>query len=337
MDIVQHFVTFVRIADSGSITRAAHSLALSVPMASRHLRALEAEFGATLMRRTTRKIELTEAGAELLVRARRLLAEIDEAHDALRPTQLATGLVTISVPVSFGLAKLAPAIPKLLAKHPQLLLDVRFDDRRSDLVGDGIDLAIRVGVAPPNSPYVVARRLGSYERILCAAPTFLKKRGAVKRVEDLAISPCIILGTGPSQWNFETPDGPKAVVVDGRLRSNNVLAARDAAVAGLGVAQVPTWLVASDLREHRLVRILEGARLAVVNILGLVHLFGARVERSSSHPGLPRDGALQGSRSGRGVARTILLSRVECSVTGAVAGPRPWFAEATSVRVHSDS
>jgi DNA-binding transcriptional LysR family regulator len=271
MDLVSLMTTFVRIADSGSISSAARTLRLSVPMASRHLRALERELGVALVRRTTRRMDLTDAGMELLPRARRLLRELDEARQAVRPSKLASGLLVISAPVAFGLAQVAPLVPRLLAQHPQLSLDIRFDDRVVDLVGEGVDLAVRVGLAPPDSPFIVSRRLATYERIVCAAPSLLKKRGPVTTVEALASAPCVTLGGAPTRWQFETLEGPKAVVVEGRLRTNNMLALRDAALAGLGIAQLPRWLIVDELESKRLIRILEGAVLPTVSVLGLVH------------------------------------------------------------------
>jgi DNA-binding transcriptional LysR family regulator len=263
--------TFVRIADSGSISSAARSLRLSVPMASRHLRALEQDLGVALVRRTTRRMDLTEAGAELLGRARRLLREVDETRDAVRPAKGASGLLVVSAPVSFGLAQIAPLVPKLLAKHPRLSLELRFDDRVVDLVGEGVDLALRVGAPPPDSPFVVARKLATYQRVVCATPAFLKKHGPVKTVDSLARVPCVILGAAPMRWHFATSAGPQSVNVDGRVRSNNVLALRDAAVAGLGIVQLPQWLVVDELRTRRLVRILDDAILPTVTVLGIVH------------------------------------------------------------------
>ena len=271
MDLVSLLTTFVRIADSGSISSAARTLRLSVPMASRHLRALEKDLGVALVRRTTRRMDLTDAGAELLKRARRLLRELDDARYAVRPSQDASGLLAVSAPVSFGLAQIAPLVPKLLQQHPKLSLEIRFDDRVVDLLGEGIDLAVRVGVPPPDSPFLVARRLATYERVLCATPAFLKKRGPMKSVDTLASVPCVILGGATTRWQFQTLEGPKSVVVEGRLRSNNVLALREAALAGLGVAVLPRWLIVDDLKAKGLVRILEGAVLPTVSVLGLVH------------------------------------------------------------------
>lgn len=270
MDFVSLLATFVRIADSGSLSKAARSLRLSVPMVSRHLRTLEGELGVPLVRRTTRRMDLTDAGLELLPRARRLLAGVEEAREAVRPGKGARGALTLSVPVSFGLAKVTPLIPKLLAQNPQLSLEVRFEDRAVDLLEEGVDLAIRAGKTAPDSPFIVARSLAQYERILCAAPSFLKRHPVVKP-EALSTVPFLVLAGAGSRVPLETPQGPMNVSVSGPLRSNNMLALHDAAVAGLGVAQLPRWLVRDDLAAGRLVRVLEATALPLVHVLGLVH------------------------------------------------------------------
>lgn len=263
--------TFVRIADAGSISSAARSLGLSVAMASRHLRWLEEELGAPLMRRTTRRIDLTEAGEEFLARARSLLAGLDEAKEVVRPGRGAAGRVIISMPVAFGLGRIAPLVPALLEKHPRLRLDLRFDDRLVDLLGDGIDIAIRASTRPPDSAFIVARRLATFERVVCASPRFLAKHGPIASVAGLAEVPCLVHGPTEALWSFATPSGPQSVVVDGRMRSNNLLALRDAVVAGAGVAWFPLWLAEDDLRHHRLVRVLEGAAMSSAEIFGLFH------------------------------------------------------------------
>jgi DNA-binding transcriptional LysR family regulator len=259
------------MAESGSISAAARALRISVPMASRRLRALEEELGAPLLRRTTRRMALTEAGTEILSRARRLLRDLEEARQAVRPSKTANGLLVVSAPVSFGLAQVAPLVSKLLEQHPKLSLELRFGDRVVDLVGDGVDLALRVGVPPPDSHFVVGRRLATYERVLCATPMFLKRHGPIDDLEMLANVECVLLGSAPTRWQFETADGPRSVMVAGRVRSNNVLALHGAALTGLGVAQLPRWLVAADLKTRRLMRILESAVLPTVTVLGIVH------------------------------------------------------------------
>lgn len=271
VDVFQQMTTFVRIADAGSISKAARSLRLSVAMASRQLRALEEELGVELMRRTTRRIDLTEAGEELLVRARALLADLDEAREAVRPGCGVAGLLVVSLPVSLGLAQLGPLFPPFLERHPRLKLDLRFEDHRVDLLGDGVDIAIRAGLSPPDSSFIVMRRLATFERVLCAAPSFLRRAGPVDTVEALGRLPCVMLGPAPTRWSFETPGGLTTVDVDGCVRTNNMLAVRDAAIAGVGVAQLSLWLVADDLRRRRLVRVLEGAVLPAVEVYGLFH------------------------------------------------------------------
>lgn len=271
VDFVSLLTTFVAIADSGSISNGARMLGLSVPMASRHLQALEDRLSVRLVRRTTRRLDLTGAGTELLPRARRILRELEEAQQAVRPAKAASGLVAVSAPVSFGLSQLAPLVPKLLEQNPKLSIDLRLDDRVVDLLAEGVDLAVRVGVPPPNSPFLLSRRLATYERVLCATPSFLQNHGPVRTVDALASVPCVILGGGAMRWEFTTSTGPKSVVVEGRVRSNNVLALHEAVLAGLGVAQLPGWLVQADLKARRLVRLLGDAALPTVNVLGLVH------------------------------------------------------------------
>lgn len=271
MDMLQRLDTFVRIADQGSISRAARSLGLSVAMASRHLRALEREFGVELMRRNTRRLGLTEAGQELLSRARSVLQNISEARDVLRPGRGAAGLLVVSLPVSFGLAQIGPLFPEILERHPRLRLDLRFEDRIVDLLAEGIDLAIRAGSRPPDSPFLAARRIATLRRVLCASPTFLAKHRRLHQVEDLARVPCVLQGAPPTVWTFETAGGMEEVKVDGRFRSNNVFAMREAALSGLGVARLPEWIMADDLQAKRLVRIFPDYTIPLVEILGVYH------------------------------------------------------------------
>lgn len=271
MDLLQQLETFVRIADQGSISRAARSLGLSVAMASRHLRSLEREFGVELMRRNTRHLALTEPGQELLVRARNVLSNISEARDVLRPGRGAAGLLIVSLPVSFGLSQVGPIFPLLLERHPRLRLDLRFEDRLVDLLAEGIDLAVRAGVRPPDSPFLSARRIATLRRVLCASPAFLSRHRRIHSVADLARIPCVLQGAPPTQWSFETADGLQEVKVDGRFRSNNVFAMREAALAGLGIARLPEWIMADDLQKKRLVPVLPELTIPIVEIFGVYH------------------------------------------------------------------
>jgi DNA-binding transcriptional LysR family regulator len=271
LDLLQHMRTFVRIADSGSISQAARSLRLSVAMTSRHLRALEQHVGAELVRRTTRRLTLTEPGAAFLLRSRALLASAAEARDSVRSRQEPAGLLVMSLPVSFGLAQIRPLFPALLEKYPRLQLDLRFEDRFIDLLTDGVDLAIRAGVAPPDSPFIIARKLATVERVLCAAPALLARHGRVPSLDALPSFPCVVQGASPARWSFEAPTGPKLILVDGRLRTNNVFAIREAAIEGLGIARLPRWIVDEDLKRRRLVVVLPEAVMPRIDVLGMFH------------------------------------------------------------------
>lgn len=271
MDYLQHLTTFVRIAEAGSISQAARGTQLSIAMASRHLSSLEEHFGVELVRRTTRRTQLTPAGEELLARARKLLAEIENTRDALRPGTGAAGLVTVSLPVSFGLSQIAPMLTELLDTHPRLQFDLRFEDRLVDLLGEGVDLAIRVGVAPPDSPFIVARKLASFARILCASPAFLRRHARLETIDDLSRVPCITQSNASTGWKFVTAEGSRTIEVQGRVRTNTILAARDAALAGVGVALAPCWMVKGEIEAGRLIRVLPDSEMAPIDVFGLVH------------------------------------------------------------------
>src|SRR5271170_3557695 len=135
----KQMATFVKIAEMGSITRAANSLGLSVPMASRHLRWLEEKLGAALVHRTTRQLHLTDAGHEFATRARALLLGLDDARQALRPGPSLEGRVVVTAPNALGTYQLSPVIPSLAARHPRLRVELRLEDRTVDLVKEGVD------------------------------------------------------------------------------------------------------------------------------------------------------------------------------------------------------
>lgn len=261
--------TFVRIAEMGSITRAARSLRLSLPMASRHLRWLEEELGTPLVLRTTRQLHLTEAGQEFATRARTLLLGLDDARQALRPGPTLSGKVVVAAPNALGTYQLSSIMLSLAAKHPQLRIELRLDDRAVDLVKEGVDLAIRAA-APPNHASLVARELATYGRVVCAAPSFLARHGPIDSVTALAGAPCVLHGCGPVTWNFETPEGPKSVTVNGPLCTNNVVIIRDAILAGVGAAWLPDYVIGDELRDGRLVRLLPEAKLPPIRVFGIM-------------------------------------------------------------------
>lgn len=265
----EQMTTFVRIAEMGSITRAARSLGLSLPMASRHLRWLEQELGTALVHRTTRQLHLTEAGSEFATRARVLLAGLDDAKQALRAGPSLVGRVVVSAPNALGTYQLSSIIPSLAAKHPQLRVELRLEDRAVDLVKEGVDLAIRAA-APPDRASIVARELATYGRVVCATPSFVARHGPIDSVAALAAVPCVLHGCGPAVWSFETPEGPKSITVDGPLCTNNVVIIHEAILAGVGAAWLPDYVIGDELSDGRLVRLLPEAKLPPIRVYGIM-------------------------------------------------------------------
>jgi DNA-binding transcriptional LysR family regulator len=270
MDFLLHAQTFVRIADAGSISKAARSLRLSIAMASRHLSALEGELGTRLMRRTTRQLTLTEAGLVFLPQARALLRQAQEARESVHASQGVRGQLVVSLPVSFGSGAVSGILLELLEAHPQLQLDLRFEDRYVDMVAEGVDVAIRTGSEPPNGASFVARRLALIDRRLCAAPELLRQHGSPNSLAALEAMPCVVWG-GQSTWLFETPEGPRSISVRGRLRTNSMASLRAAALSGAGVARLPLWWVDDDLRKKRLVHVLPQAHIHAIELYGVYH------------------------------------------------------------------
>jgi DNA-binding transcriptional LysR family regulator len=265
----QQMTTFVRIADMGSITRAARSLGLSLPMASRHLRWLEQELGTPLVHRTTRQLHLTDAGQQFATRARALLLGLDDAKQALRPGPSLAGQVVVTAPNALGTYQLSSIMPSLAARHPRIRVELRLEDRAVDLVKEGVDLAIRA-CAPPDHASLVARELATYRRVVCAAPSFLARHGTIDSLSALAAAPCVIHGCGPAVWNFETPEGQKSITVDGPLCTNNVAIIRDAILAGVGAAWLPDYVIGDELRDGRLVRLLPETKLPPIRVFGIM-------------------------------------------------------------------
>lgn len=265
----QQMTTFVSIAETGSITRAARSLGLSLPMASRHLRWLEEELGTVLVHRTTRNLHLTAAGQEFAHRARALLLGLDDAKQAVRPGPNLVGRIVVSAPNALGTYRLSSLIPAILARHPRLRIELRLEDRAVDLVKEGVDLVIRAA-DPPDSTSLVARELVTYSRVVCAAASFLARHSAIDSVAALAAAPCVLHGCGPAVWEFETAGGRESITVDGPLCTNNVVIIRDAVLAGVGVAWLPEYVIGEELGDGRLVRVLPEAKLPPIRVYGIM-------------------------------------------------------------------
>ncbi|MRG93038.1 LysR family transcriptional regulator [Polyangium spumosum] len=251
--------TFVRVIDGGSLSAAARAQRLSLPAVSRQLRALEAELGAALLVRSTRRLRVTDAGQRWYEHCVRVLRDIDDGREAVRSTQSARGTLVVSTSLTYGALVVIPRLRRLAEEHPQLVVDLRLEDQLVDLVGEGVDVAVRAGSPPPDSTAYIAQPLATMARVLVAAPKWLRKNGTPRTPLELARFDHLVQVTPAGsvvRWRLlrereeETPD------VRARIRSNAPLALRDLALDGAGIAYLPDWLVETEIAQGRLRRVL---------------------------------------------------------------------------------
>lgn len=272
MDLLSQMTTFVRVVEAGSLSAAGTALGLSLPAVSRQISSLEASLGVSLLLRTTRKVTVTERGRCYYEHCLRVFREVEAAQQSVQGS-LVEGVVRVTAPVTFGLARVSPHLPALMVRYPGLTVDLRVEDRVLDLVGEGIDVAIRTGVEPPDSGAFIARKLTSYRRVVVASPKYIELRGEPKTPEALSAHEAILhVGVQgvAGVWRFERKGPAVEAHVRGHFRANAPYALRDAAVAGLGVALLPDWLVAEDIVSGRLRRLLRGHEVAPV-VVSAVH------------------------------------------------------------------
>ena len=244
--------TFVAVAEAGSISEAARRLRLAKSVVSGRLAELERSLGTALVHRTTRRLSLTEDGAAFLERAARIAREVEEAAaDLAERRGTLAGPLRIAAPVTFGRLHLGPALYPFLERHPRIELTLELDDRRVDAAADGYDAVVRHGAVADTR--LVAWRLAPSRRVLVAAPSYLARAGVPTTVAELERHHGIFYtNRGVADWRFQGADG--AVVVRGRvaLQVNNGDVMRDAAIAGLGLALLPSFLVADACRSGAL-------------------------------------------------------------------------------------
>jgi DNA-binding transcriptional LysR family regulator len=257
MDRLKALQTFVRIADEGSLTKAAHALDLSLPAVVRSLAALELHLRARLFNRTTRRVALTDEGRRYLDYARRILATLDEAERAIgTDLSVPAGVLRVTAPVLFGQLHVAPAVTRFLHKHPLVQVDLELLDRVVNLVDENFDAGIRIGELGDSS--LVARAIGRVRRVVVASPAFLRRHGTPHRPEDLQTLDCVRVSSGSNNtWSFLHDGKWLAVPVRGGLRCNHVQAAVDACVAGLGCGLFMSYQVAALVEQRRLKVVLD--------------------------------------------------------------------------------
>jgi len=284
MDKLRAMATFVRIVDGGSLTAAAATLQTSLPSVVRTLAALEAALGVRLLHRTTRRIALTDEGREYYERCKRVLADVDEAESALTARRrVPRGRLRVTAPVLFGRMHVAPVVTEFLVKHPAVQVELMLLDRVIDLVEEGIDAGVRIGRLPDSS--LVAIPVGQTRRVVCASPAYLRHAGTPRSPDELAAHRCVsFVGLTPgNEWTFAAAaSGDRGIrtPVIPALATNQVDAALDACVRGVGLGQFLCYQVQALQDSGKLKRVLrehESAPLPIQVIYAHARLLSSNV------------------------------------------------------------
>lgn len=252
------WAVFAAVVEHRSFSHAADALGVSKATISKAITRLEARLGTSLFHRTSRRLTLTDSGRGLAERAQRILSEGEAAEEAAFESASApAGLIRIAAPLTFGIQAVAPALADFIALHPGIKIDLRLSDALVDIVGDGIDVALRIAELPDSS--LRARRLGPVNAHIVASPAYFDRAGRPRHPADLASHACFSYTNlaNPDLWRFRKPGGEEAAVrITGPMRTDNGDAMLPALRAGLGVAWLPEFLVGEDLARGTLEAVL---------------------------------------------------------------------------------
>ena len=257
MDRAAEMTAFVRAVETGGFTTAARGLGLTPSALSKLVTRLEDRLGARLLHRTTRRLQLTAEGEAFFSRSRSILAAMDEAEaEVAQAGASPRGILRLSCGSTFGLHQLARAIPRFLEMHPDVEIDLTISDQPQSSLEEGVDLAIRTG--PLDDSSMVARRICTLERVICAAPAYLRRYGTPRTPDDLQQHNCLWITGLPAlrRWPFDTDDGIRVVLVSGNVVANNAEAVLQLAVAGVGITRLTDVIVGDAIRNGLLVPIL---------------------------------------------------------------------------------
>ncbi|MEE8165899.1 MAG: LysR family transcriptional regulator, partial [Myxococcota bacterium] len=245
---VSGMLVFSRVVEEGSFSAAARKLGLSKASVSREISALEQRLGAQLLRRTTRRMSLTEVGDVFHERCQRVVEAAKDAEFSVSQLQDAPrGAIRLAVPTSFGHLQITPRLPRFLERYPNIRVDVDATDRIVDLVYERVDLSIRIG--RPREQSYVQRKLCPIRFLMCASPEYLERRGLPRTPEDLSEHVCLSYTGRTAVWRFSTGERIKTA---GTLNVNNIDALRQAALVGHGIVYLLSFLGADDVRSGRL-------------------------------------------------------------------------------------
>lgn len=246
--------SFVAVVESGSFVRAAEQLDASTAAISRRIAALELALGSQLFNRTTRRIDITEAGRRFYEDVINILQLLGEAEERIRMgRESATGLLRIAAPLSFGIERIAPILPVFMARHPDLKVQLLLEDRYTDLHGEGIDIAVRIGGALRDST-LIATPVCSISRIFCAAPAYLARHGEPTSPAEVKQHCCLhySLLSLHEEWGFLFEDANETANIKSSLSVNNAEVLKHCAIEGMGIALLPQFVVEDALSDGRL-------------------------------------------------------------------------------------
>ncbi|WP_426106290.1 LysR family transcriptional regulator [Massilia sp. TSP1-1-2] len=250
--------TFVEVVARGSLSAAARAEAIAPAMIGRRLDALEARLGVKLLQRTTRKLVLTDEGAAFLEDCQRILAELEEAEAAVAERSAkASGHLLVSAPAGFGRQHVAPLLPSFLAEHREVTVNLNLNDRLVDVVGEGVDVAIRI--ASLSDSTLVGMKLADNQRVLVASPAYLKRHGTPETLADLAKHNCLPISSEGSQrgWTFREHGKAVTIKVAGNMVCNDGAVLHDWALAGKGLAWRSMWEVNAEIDAGKLKTVLD--------------------------------------------------------------------------------
>jgi DNA-binding transcriptional LysR family regulator len=270
MDKLTSIRAFTRVVQHGNFAAAARELRLSRSAVSKYVIELERELGAQLLVRTTRSASPTENGQAYYERCIAILADLEEADRAVASLQSEPrGLLRVNAPMSFGTLHLGRTVADFMEKYPELQIQLVLSDQQIDPVQEGFDVTLRIADLPSSS--LIARKIAPAVRVVCAAPSYLARRGLPKHPSELRDHDCLTYGylaTG-NQWKLTGPDGDHWIQIPWTLCSNNGEVLRDAVVKGRGIALLPTFIVGADLQEGGLRSILTGYRAPEISVYAI--------------------------------------------------------------------
>jgi DNA-binding transcriptional LysR family regulator len=256
MDDFTRIRTFIKVVEAGSFSAAARD-SQSISAIARQVKALEDELGVRLLNRSTRSLALTDTGKRFYERVTAISADLNKAKsEAVSEHEGVHGSLRVALRVTAGTTVVVPALPKFLAKYPEIELDVTLTDERRDLISNHIDVALWLGPLPEAD--IVARRLSPARRIVCASPAYLKERGTPATPEDLLQHSCIVYTAPPytNRWGFTRGERVEEVRVRGSLKTDNGLVLLSSGLEGLGIITGHEWMLRNFINDGRLIRVL---------------------------------------------------------------------------------